>query len=106
MAQIVCIAEGTKRDNNNIDDIVGIEDDNVELGDSYSTFKIYKVTGVTAAEIFKKINLNPYRDEEYSGPKYAYSMSTISKEDETKLEDVKVGTTETLAILDKVKENG
>ena len=45
MAQIVLIDTGTKREVNNIGDIVSVHDDDVALGGSYQCFKIVKVPG-------------------------------------------------------------
>lgn len=55
MAKIIMIDTGTKRNNNNIGDIVAIHDDDVELNDSYNTFKIVEISG-TAQEIKNELN--------------------------------------------------
>lgn len=55
MAQIVTIADGTKRDINNLGDIVEIQDDHVKLGPAYRTFKVIEVPGVTATELRAKL---------------------------------------------------
>ena len=55
MAQIVLIDTGTKREVNNIGDIVSVHDDDVALGDSYQCFKIVKVPG-TAKDAVALIN--------------------------------------------------
>jgi len=46
MAKIACIADGTKREGNSLDDIVDIYDDDVVLGPAYATFKIIDIPGV------------------------------------------------------------
>jgi len=44
MAKIVCIAGATYREGiNNIGDIISMYSDNVELGDSYSTFEVIEI---------------------------------------------------------------
>ena len=117
MARIVCIANGTKRDSNNLGDVVSIHDDDVELGPSYNAFKIIEVPEISADEVraklqaqMPKVELRPVDGKELSegsetkemwldgekwrlvedSPKYPMNL-TLSKVEEDKLLDSKEG---------------
>lgn len=96
MVKIILIDDGTKRDNNNLGDVVSIHD-NMELGNGYNTFKIVEVSGTVEqirAELEKKIpkikNIdgkkyyvkNEKNIEIKEFPKYSLNI-TNAKKDET-----------------------
>ena len=98
MAKIILIDNGTKRDNNNIGDIVGIHDDDVELtGAGYNNFKIVKIAGKAEdvkKELDKKIpEILKIDDKEYyldskeeqveikESPKYSLRIENTTKDE-------------------------
>lgn len=51
MAQIVQIAVGTLRPNNQLGDVVEVQEDNVELSPAYNTFTVQQAEGLTKEEV-------------------------------------------------------
>lgn len=56
MCNLVLIDNGTKKENNNLDDLVDINEDDVVLGPAYSTFKILPMQGVPKALVVMLLN--------------------------------------------------
>lgn len=88
MAQIVSIDTGTKRNNNEIGDIVAVHEDDVDLGGGgYSTFKIIQVKGITLSELSIAINLKiPKQQPVYRMP-VADTWSPTPPEEKTVWKD-------------------
>ena len=101
MAKIVLIDDGTKLDSNNIYDIVDIYNSNVDLGDSYSNFKIVEVPNLTKQEIVEELSKKNTEDHE---SKYPYSMAGLIPEKELQLKE-ETDKQVLLSIISQIKIN-